>query len=382
MKFFTRKRLLVILLISIIISMLLVLPMIFEMLGFNSFGMPGQNRGIKPEVDMNRFQGLIKTSIYFIFLVFVLLTVYTYDSRRFSWPKKIITSIVITTAAYLFLPLVRHMYPYPGPGAIAPFIPAFSGNDGFMPPPDGVFGDLLNLRRIIEFAFVLATTGLIGKIFELLEQKEQIKVENEKLRAENLQSQYDLLLKQMNPHFFFNSMNSLSTLVREGRKEPALRYIGELSNTFRYVMQSSSKELVTLEEEISSLSAYCYMLLVRYEGKLFFNIEVEEALMKMYLPVLSLQPLIENVVKHNAITLKNPLTVNVTGRNDGFLIVTNRIIPRQEKSDPTGIGLKNLATRYKLLSGEHITIEDDGQVFTVRLPLLKNLKNESTDNRG
>jgi two-component system, LytTR family, sensor kinase len=361
--------------------MILVLPMLFEIFGFSSFAMP--LRGIISGVEFRelKIKELMWSAPCFFIFVFILTTIYTHDSGNFSWKKKIIINLGIAILFYLFSPFIIH-----GPGNFSGIVfnpgpPAelFNG-PGDLPERNPV-NDLLNFRRIVEILFVLATTGMLGKIFELSRQRELIKVENEKLRAENLQSQYNLLLHQMNPHFFFNSMNSLSTLVREGRKNAALRYIGELSNTFRYVMQSSNREMVTLEEELNSLSAYCYMLLVRFEGKLFFNIDVEESLMKMMLPVLSLQPLIENVVKHNAITVSNPLTVNVTGRQDGHLVVSNMIVPRQDKPDHIGIGLQNLENRYKLLSGEQITIEDDGKEFIVTLPLKNEMKDENTDNR-
>jgi len=348
--------------------------MIFEIFGFSSFGVPHSAMQPGPAFRADKIRELTWSAPWFFVFVFVLTTVYTLEARNISWTKKIILNTLIAIIFYLFSPLIMH-----GPGNIFGATvnsmmpgPPFNGP---MRPDRSPFADLLNFRRIVEIFFVLVTTGMLGRIFELSRQRELIKVENEKLRAENLQSQYNLLLNQMNPHFFFNSMNSLSTLVREGRKAAALRYIGEMSNTFRYVMQSSTREMVSLEEEINSLSAYCYMLLVRFEGKIFFNIDVEGSLMKMMLPVLSLQPLIENVVKHNAITAGDPITVNVAGRKDGYLVISNRIIPRHDKPDHIGIGLKNLANRYKLLSGEQITIEDDGKEFIVTLPL----KNEGTD---
>jgi len=353
--------------------MILVLPMVFEILGSFSFGISQGESMLGHQLKPDRIRNLLVAGPLFLVLVFILITVFTIDVRKFSWSKKVVAGCVIAVAFYFSFPFLLHrinIFPYTSPGGIrAP-----------LHPDKALAHDLSNIRRIIEITFVLITTALIGKIFELLAQRELIKVENEKLRAENLQSQYNLLLNQMNPHFFFNSMNSLSALVREDKRESALRYISELSDTFRYVMQSSDREMVTLEEELGSLSAYSYMLMVRYEGKLFFRIDVEESLLKMKLPVLSLQPLIENIIKHNAITVSDPVTVNVTGRSEGYLVVTNRIVPRQDKPDPMGIGLKNLATRYKLLSGQDIKVEDNGRVFTVTLPLKQEDKDENTDN--
>lgn len=347
--------------------------MVFEILGFSSFALPQGEATVRHELRPDRIRSLLAAGPSFLILVFLLITVFTIDVRKLSWTKKVIAGSIIAVAFYFAFPFLAHRI------NMIQDLPV-AGVRASQHTEKAVAHGLSNFRRIIEIIFVLITTALIGKIFELLAQRELIKVENEKLRAENLQSQYNLLLNQMNPHFFFNSMNSLSALVREDKKESALRYISELSDTFRYVMQSSDREMVTLEEELGSLSAYSYMLMVRYEGKLFFRIDVEESLLKMKLPVLSLQPLIENIIKHNAITVSDPVTVNVTGRSDGYLIVTNRVVPRHDKPDPIGIGLKNLATRYKLLSGREIKVEDNGRVFTVTLPLKKEEKDENTDN--
>jgi two-component system, LytTR family, sensor kinase len=368
MKLFTRRRIYVNLILSITISLLLILPMIFELMGYSPFG--GRRYYDRQKVQWSDILVVVNQAVFFSTMIFLMLTVFTIDSRKFSWPKKIVTGLIIGVSFYMLFPLNRHFLSQQGPMGTAPFTPGLQEMSGFRPEDQqGMLNIRLDIRRIMEFAFLLATTGLIGKVFELIEQKQQVEIENEKLRADNLQSQYDVLLKQVNPHFFFNTMNSLASLVREGRKESALKYIGELSNTFRYVMQSSGRELVTLEEELNSLSAYCYMLQIRYEGKLFFDIDVNESLKQMLMPVLTLQPLIENVVKHNAITQRVPLNVIIKGKGSNYLIVSNQKHPRKDKTDNSGIGLKNLATRYKLLTGNEIIIENDEKEFRVILPL-------------
>jgi len=381
MKVFVRRRVYVNLIIAAIVSLLLTFPMILELMGFDPFSF--NHDSFTPDMTTRNVVTVIVSYVFYMTMIFTLLSVFTYQSGLLSYPAKITIALVVTSCFFAISPLVLHrpmnrMEPPVVFDKPFPEVPEGSPHDpGKMdiPRPKG----WLEIRRIIEFSFILATTGLIGKVFELVGQREEIRVENEKLRADNLQSQYNLLVNQVNPHFFFNSMNSLSSLVREDRKENALRYIAELSDTYRYVLQNSGTELVTLEEEMKSLSAYCYLLQIRYEGKIFFKTEVDEKLMKMLLPVFSLQPLVENVVKHNTITEKQPMTVVIRGNAEGYLTITNLIKPRLESEEHTGIGLQNLMRRYRLLTGKDIIIEDDAKEFSVILPLKTDDRYEDTN---
>ena len=119
------------------------------------------------------------------------------------------------------------------------------------------------------------------------------------------------------------------------------------------------------------LDAYKYLLEIRYADKLFFDIDIDHDKLGMSLPALSVQPLIENAVKHNSITRGNPLRISISTEND-FLVISNPLRPKMEPETGTGIGLKNLSSRYKRLTGKNIEIVDDGQKFTVRLPLSQN----------
>jgi two-component system LytT family sensor kinase len=227
-----------------------------------------------------------------------------------------------------------------------------------------------NYRRITEFIFILVITTLLGKVLELVNLRQQMLLENEQLRSENLQNRYDVLLNQINPHFFFNSLNSLSSLVRDGRKDNALKYIDELSNTYRYAMQSSGKVMVTVTDELESLKAYSYLLQIRFEDKLFIEINIDEKAGEMLLPVLSLQPLVENVVKHNVISSDAPLTITITGNKNGISVI-NPIRPRNDVNEKSGMGLNNLSNRYRLLTGHELIVEIGNGLFSVTLPLIK-----------
>ena len=202
----------------------------------------------------------------------------------------------------------------------------------------------------------------------MLLTQQKIQIENEHLRAENLQTRYNMLLGQISPHFFFNSLNSLSMLVREKSDEKALAYIDQLSYTFRYIIQNGQNTLSTLAEEIEFARAYGELFKVRYADKLFFDIEIDPALNAWTLPALSLQPLIGNAVKHNSITRKTPLHISI--RTEGeMLVVTNRKAPKIEAEPSTGIGLENLRSRWLLITGRTFEILDSEKEFTIHLPL-------------
>ncbi len=230
---------------------------------------------------------------------------------------------------------------------------------------------MLDFVVMLKCLFMLAVVLLYSQIYMLIYQRQQILLENEQLQNENLTTRYNMLVSQINPHFFFNSLNSLSMLVREQDSKRALEYIDQLSYTFRYITQNgNNSELVTLRDEMSFAEAYCYMFHIRYADKIFFDISVSEDYYDYKLPALSLQPLIGNAVKHNAITTKNPLHVSIRTEN-GCLVVSNPIRPLLEPQVGTGIGLQNLCSRYELMLGKKVEIESNGSEFIVRLPLKR-----------
>ena len=230
---------------------------------------------------------------------------------------------------------------------------------------------MLDFVVMLKCLFMLAVVLLYSQIYVLIYQRQQIILENEQLQNENLTTRYNMLVSQINPHFFFNSLNSLSMLVRDNDSKRALEYIDQLSYTFRYITQNGKNaELVSLEEEIAFAEAYCYMFRIRYADKIFFDFDIEEQYKGYLLPALSLQPLIGNAVKHNAITSKNPLRVSIRTEGD-CLVVSNPVRPLLEPQVGTGTGLENLASRYELMLGKSIVVESNEEQFTVRLPLKK-----------
>ncbi len=234
--------------------------------------------------------------------------------------------------------------------------------------PNCTSGRMFDYMLLLKCSFAVVVSMLYGRIYVLLSQRQAVEVENERLKNENLTTRYNMLVGQINPHFFFNSLNSLAMLVRERQDEKALTYIDQLSYTFRYIIQNGQSALMTLDEELKFVEAYSYLFKIRYADKLFFDIDIDPKYLPWRLPALSLQPLIGNAVKHNTITRSKPFHISI--RTDGgWLEVSNPKIPKLEPEPSTGIGLENLRNRWQLITGRQIEILDDGETFRVRMPL-------------
>lgn len=231
-------------------------------------------------------------------------------------------------------------------------------------------GRMFDYLLLLKCSFAVVASVLYGRIYVLISQRQAVVVENERLKNENLTTRYNMLVGQINPHFFFNSLNSLAMLVREKHDEKALTYIDQLSYTFRYILQNGQSTLMTLDEELKFAEAYGYLFKIRYADKLFFDVEVDPKYLTWQLPALSLQPLIGNAVKHNTITRSRPFHISIRTEGDR-LVVSNPKIPKLESEPSTGIGLENLRNRWLLITGQTLEILDDGHTFTVRMPLLK-----------
>ncbi len=170
---------------------------------------------------------------------------------------------------------------------------------------------IFDYMLLLKCSFAVAVSMLYGWVYVLNSKQQAVVMENERLKNENLTTRYNMLVGQINPHFFFNSLNSLAMLVREKHDEKALTYIDQLSYTFRYIIQNGQSTLMTLDEELKFVEAYSYLFKIRYADKLFFDIDVDEKYRTWTLPALSLQPLIGNAVKHNTITRSKPFHISI-----------------------------------------------------------------------
>lgn len=197
-------------------------------------------------------------------------------------------------------------------------------------------------------------------------------IQNQELQTESAKNQYESLKNQLNPHMLFNSLNTLSTLVDESA-EKSKEYIHELSYVLRYTLQESENHKVDLQQEIEYSNAYIFLQQMRYEDSLSFNIHVSETAKRKQVPPMSLQLLIENAIKHNEISSKKPLAINISTVDDEWLIVSNAIQPKFNTANAhtTGIGLENLNKRYLLLFDNEIEVDKGSDTFTVKIPLIE-----------
>lgn len=221
------------------------------------------------------------------------------------------------------------------------------------------------LRDFIVACLVTSSCCIIHLIFK----QQLVLIENEQLQAENLRNQYEVLKNQLNPHMLFNSLNTLRSLVRENQ-DKAQDYIQELSRVLRYTLQSNESQCVSLREEIEFVSAYIFLLKMRFENNLQFDIQISNAYEEYLLPPMAVQVLIENAVKHNEISNRKPLTIHITTDDNDNLSISNDIQPKWTATSGTGIGLANLAKRYRLLFKRDIQITEDRE-FTVCIPLIE-----------
>ena len=186
-----------------------------------------------------------------------------------------------------------------------------------------------------------------------------------------MQSRCDALANQVNPHFFFNSLNGISSLIGKKNDENTLTYVNQLSDIFRYILQSDRKGVVTLREELEFIQSFRYVMEVRFANKLSFTIDVDEAQKDVLtLPVLSLLPLVDNVTVHNRIDSEHKMDISIRLNEQYELVVSNPIYPKLSPPDTNGTGLSNLENRFNLLMNKQIRIETDEKVFRVYLPLI------------
>lgn len=203
-------------------------------------------------------------------------------------------------------------------------------------------------------------------IFIVLQWQSSLKRE-QMLREENLIFHNETLKNQINPHFLFNSLNTLSSLVST-HPETAEKFIGSLSSIYRYILENSSKDKVQLQIELKFISDYFFLHKIRDENKIELDISVDDHEKHEILPV-SLQILVENAIKHNVATRNNPLKICIYQEGD-YIVVRNNLQKMGTKLPSTNIGLKNLAQRVRLVTGKVLIVDETGTDFIVKIPLL------------
>ena len=228
---------------------------------------------------------------------------------------------------------------------------------------------------IFSVLFLPVVALLIGSIVLMINKERRHEKEIEMLRIENLSSQYNAIANQISPHFFFNALSNLSSLVRGDKKQESLEYIGNLSGIFRYIIRFKESSLTTLGEELNFINSYKQLMDVRFAKSYTCEVDIPQQALNMRMPSLSLLPLFENIVKHNIIDSEHHMRITISFNDNNELVIANPVYPKLTPPESNGIGLTNLSNRYRLLLGKEIRIEKaegggDG-VFRVFLPMVK-----------
>jgi sensor histidine kinase YesM len=225
------------------------------------------------------------------------------------------------------------------------------------------------IGSMVSDYFLTIVIILSSQLLYYYNKQQNTALENEMLQAKYIKTRFMALKKQLDPHFLFNSLNTLNSLIKVDA-DKAQEYIQQLSFVFRYTLQS--KEIITLEEELKFTQAYCHLMQIRYGASLQFIVNVNESHYPRLIAPLSLQTLVENAIKHNVASNKQPLGVTIiTVDSPPAIIVSNPIQPKIDTESGEGIGLSNLSERYRLLWNREIAIRNTGSSFEVEIPLIK-----------
>jgi ligand-binding sensor domain-containing protein len=219
----------------------------------------------------------------------------------------------------------------------------------------------------------LSALVFLALVFWYMKKREQQLKKVQRLQQEKIQFEFQVLRNQVNPHFLFNSFNTLISYIEE-YPAMAVDYVEKLSTFFRNIVSYRDQEVISLEEEISILTTYFYLQQKRYGSNLTLNISVPDEQKKLiFIPPLTLQLLIENAIKHNAVSRETPMQIDLFMENEEHLVIKNNINPKISKEPGTGTGLQNIINRYNLLCSHSVTIDNDGNYFTVILPILNKI---------
>ena len=231
--------------------------------------------------------------------------------------------------------------------------------------------DFLNRSQALLSIILISTMtmAIYEAIYYHIRLKGAIR-EEEQSKQVIVQAQLDALRNQAQPHFFFNTLNTLRDIIDQNSKEDAKEFVDKLSEIYRFLLESGNADLITIKDELKFAKAYIHVQAERFGANLKLNWNIPEAFLHTMIVPMSLQLLLENAIKHNVISKARPLLIDVV-IEDEKLIVRNKVQSKSTQLPSTGLGLKNIEQRYSLIAGQPIKIENDGKQFTVSLPLLK-----------
>jgi two-component system, LytTR family, sensor kinase len=222
----------------------------------------------------------------------------------------------------------------------------------------------------MEIFITILITCFITSIHESIFFYQQWKYnfsESVRLQKDNIEAKYEALRAQINPHFLFNSLNSLTTMVEDNK--PVVDYIQNLSDLLRYMLKSGEKELVLLRDEIAVMNSYINLQAARFRGSLEIKVDVPESFYHYVVPPLVIQMLVENCLKHNIISKDKPLRVEIKAEKETITIINN--LQKKQGVTSTGQGLKNIMGRYRFFTARKVEVSETRDYFKVIIPLLQ-----------
>jgi len=220
--------------------------------------------------------------------------------------------------------------------------------------------------RVFRAGIISALTYFVVFYYRMQLVLRQSKQENEYLKQENLQAQLSSLKQHISPHFLFNALNTLSSLSHEAAVK---EYILKLSDVYRYVLRYQEKKEVKVEDELFFIQSYMYIIKTRFEEGINIKIAINPGNLHEVILPFSLQLLVENAIKHNSVSYRNPLSIDIYDQ-PGMLVVENDLRPRHTMETASGTGLQNLSKRYRLAGGRDISITRTVSAFKVEIPFL------------
>ncbi|MBC9798170.1 2TM domain-containing protein [Sinomicrobium weinanense] len=278
--------------------------------------------------------------------------------RRYNLLIGVLSSVIVTLLAIFVLRIVHRV-----------FIDGMSFR-GFLASENGGFYFVATLIALIISLFFHA--------FHFYKALQENRVKEQKIIAGTASAQFDALKNQLDPHFLFNSLNVLTSLIDE-RPQSAQKFTTSLSKIYRYVLEQKNKELVSVEEELQFAKTYVGLLKMRFEDSIEFDMPDKPDNPEAKVVPLSLQLLLENAVKHNTVTARNPLKIKIF-EEGGNLVVRNNMQRKQVVKKGSGVGLANISQRYDLLTERKVMIKEAAPFFEVRIPMLtKQIESMNTE---
>ncbi|MBI1341425.1 MAG: hypothetical protein GC171_00685 [Terrimonas sp.] len=234
--------------------------------------------------------------------------------------------------------------------------------------------EVFTWQSMYKFLFITALAVIVFTlVYEILFLTKEREVDNnivDQLDQERVFAELESLRNELDPHFIFNSLNTLNHLILKN-PEQAFLFNARLAQVYKYFLITRNKQVVLLRDEIEFMKNYFFLLQIRHDDKLKMDIELAEDDSQLLIPPCALQILVENAIKHNAFTENDPLRLRVF-RNGHFIKISNNVRQIKHVINSTGIGLKNLSARYRMLFKRDIKIENSKDIFTVNLPIISN----------